>query len=228
MPQTANPTKKPLNVPEELDRNSAQVRAQGAENTGEAIISLVAETLGRADLGDRHVLDVGCGVRFTQAIINREIPIGSYTGVDVCKPLIDYLQAEVTDPRFTFAWWDVHNDQYNPHGRPMPDHESLPVTGPFDIICLFSVFTHLFPDDSFLLLKMMRKVVDDDGALVFTTFIVDDVDEFENRAALPEIYACYGEAYMRSLLEAAGWRVQSLQPPNMARYVQHMFVCCPG
>jgi SAM-dependent methyltransferase len=219
---------KTLSVPEELNRNSAEVHAQGPENTGSEIIALVAETLDLPSLAECDILDVGCGVRFTQAIINRDIPIGSYTGIDVYKPVIDFLQAEVSDPRFKFAWWNVQNDQYNPAGMPIENQQGLPVAGQFDIIWLFSVFTHLFPGDSLTLLKLMRNYVRDDGALVFTAFVVDDIPEFENRLPLPEIYACYGEAYMKSLLKAAGWRLESLQPPNIARHVQNLLVCRPG
>lgn len=219
---------KALSVPDELNRNSAEVHAQGAENTGTEIIALVTETLGLPDLAACDILDVGCGVRFTQAIINRQIQIGSYTGVDVYKPVIDFLQAEVSDPRFTFAWWNVHNDQYNQDGLPMEQQQGLPVSGQFDIIWLFSVFTHLFPADAGALLKLMRKNIRDGGALVFTAFIVNDVPEFENRLPLPEIYACYSEDYMRSLLASAGWRLELLQPPNIARHVQNLLVCRPA
>jgi hypothetical protein len=150
------------------------------------------------------------------------------TGIDVYKPVIDFLQAEVSDPRFKFAWWNVQNDQYNPEGMPIENEQGLPVAGQFGIIWLFSVFTHLFPGDSLTLLKIMRNYIRDDGALVFTAFVGEDVAEFENRLPLPEIYACYGEAYMKSLLKAAGWRLESLQPPNIARHVQNLLVCRPG
>ena len=49
-------------------------------------MKLVVERLGLRDLSESDVLDVGCRVRFTQAIINRDIPILSYTGVDVHRP----------------------------------------------------------------------------------------------------------------------------------------------
>lgn len=216
-----------LIVPEELNRNAEVVRAAGPENTAREIISLVAERLKITTFADRDVLDVGCGVRFTQAIINQQIPIGSYTGVDTHKPLIEFLQSQVTDPRFAFAWWNVHNDQYNADGEPMQSYEDIPVEGQYDVIWLFSVFTHLFPDDSRKLLKLLRQHVHQETALVFTAFIVEEVETFENRSPLPEIYACYGEDYMRSMIASTGWRVDSLDPPNIERYVQNLFVCRP-
>lgn len=217
-----------FSAPDELNRNAPEVAALGPENTGATIMGLVAERLGLDDLGGKDILDVGCGVRFTQAILNRDIPIGTYTGVDNYKPLIEFLEAEVHDPRFTFAWWDVHNGQYHPDGRPMASYDALPVTGEFDIIWLFSVFTHLVPEDSQALLKLMRRYARDDGALVFTAFIADDVATYENRGPLPAIHAHYGGDYFTSFIEAAGWRVQSLDPPSEEHHVQNLFVCRPA
>jgi len=216
-----------LSVPDEFNRNAPVVAALGAENTGATIMDRAAERLGLRDLDGKDILDIGCGVRFTQTILNRDIPIGTYTGIDNFKPLIDFLQAEVRDPRFTFAWWDVHNGQYHPDGRAMTSYDALPVTGEFDIIWLFSVFTHLVPEDSRALLKLMRRYSRDDGALVFTAFITDDVTAYENRGPLPAIHAHYGEDYFRSFIEAAGWRVQSLDPASDEHHVQNLFVCRP-
>jgi SAM-dependent methyltransferase len=216
-----------LLVPEELNRNADVVRIAGPENTACAILALVAERLNLTTFADSDILDVGCGVRFTQAIINRQISIGSYTGVDIHKPLIDFLQSEITDPRFAFAWWNVHNDQYNVVGVPMQSYEHIPVKGKFDIICLFSVFTHLFPDDTRKLLEILRRHAQENTALVFTAFIVDDIEVFENRSSLPEIYGCYGEDYMRSIIASTGWRVDNMDPPDPDCYVQNLFVCRP-
>jgi SAM-dependent methyltransferase len=217
-----------LTVPDEFNRNAPEVARQGAENTGATIMGRVVDRLGLKDLQGLDILDVGCGVRFTQAILNRDIPIGTYTGIEVYKPLIDFLQAEVHDPRFTFAWWDAHNDQYNAVGQPMSSFDALPVEGKFDIIWLFSVFTHLVPDDSRTLLKLLRKYVRDDGALVFTAFIRDDVESYENRTALPGVNAFYNEDYFRSFIDEAGWSVQSLDPPSEQYHVQNLFVCRPN
>jgi SAM-dependent methyltransferase len=217
-----------LSVPDELNRNAPAVTAQGVENTGFIIMAHVAERLGLKDLDGRDILDVGCGVRFTQAILNLDIPIGSYTGVDVYKPLIDFLQSEVHDPRFKFAWWDAHNGQYHPSGRPMALYDALPIDGLFDIIWLFSVFTHLVPDDSVALLKLLRKYVREDGALVFTAFINEDVVTYENRGPPGAIHAFYGEDYFRSFIETAGWRVQSLDPPSDEHHVRNLFICRPN
>jgi len=222
------PVKLPLVVPEELHRNAPDVHAKGPENTGSILMNLVAERLDLQDLGESDVLDVGCGVRFTQAILNRGIPIRSYTGVDVHRPLIEYLQREVDDPRFSFAHWDAHNARYNPAGEKITQESDLPVEGTFDVIWLFSVFTHLDPSDADALLAILRRRVRPRGALFFSAFLDDSVDSFEDK--IPEhplSLPCYTERYLRELVEANGWKVASVSPPSRELFIQHHLVCYP-
>ena len=52
------------------------------------------------------------------------------------------------DSRFEFHHLPASNDLYNPDGTPLGEFERLPAElEAFDLICLFSVFTHLAPDD---------------------------------------------------------------------------------
>jgi SAM-dependent methyltransferase len=222
--------KRLLTIPDELHRNAPVVHDLGPENTGSALIQLATECLGLKDLSASDVLDVGCGVRFTQTLINRDIPIRSYAGVDVHRPLVDYLRQHVDDPRFSFSHWNAHNAKYNPEGVRITPQARLPVDGTFDVIWLFSVFTHLEPSDANALLAILRRHVRVGGALFFSAFLDDSIDSFEDR--LPEhplSYACYAERYMRALVEANGWSVSSVSPPSPkeAPLIQHHFVCRP-
>lgn len=224
----ALPVKRPLTIPNELHRNHSDVHASGPENTGSILIDLVVKCLGLRDLSDSDVLDVGCGVRFTQAIINRDIPIKSYTGVDVHRSLIEYLQREVDDPRFSFSYWDAQNAKYNPQGVRITRESRLPVDGLFDIIWLFSVFTHLDPSDADALLAILRRHVRPGGALFFSAFLDDTIESFEDR--LPEYplsWPCYSERYLRQLVVANGWRVSSVNPPSRKHFIQHYLICHP-
>ncbi|MDZ7782909.1 MAG: class I SAM-dependent methyltransferase [Halioglobus sp.] len=58
--------------------------------------------LGRDSLADLSVLDMGCGTKLVQAMLDRDLPVGRYVGLDVYSEMIDYLQANVDDKRFTF------------------------------------------------------------------------------------------------------------------------------
>ncbi len=192
-------------------------------------MNLVADKFGLEGLGESDVLDVGCGVRFTQAIINRGIPIRSYTGIDVFRPLIEHLQREVDDPRFSFAHWDAQNAKYNPGGVKITAISQLPVQGDFDLIWLFSVFTHLYPSDANALLAILRRHIRPGGGLFFSAFLDDTVDSFEDKLPdQPLAHPCYSERYLKELVVANGWRISSVSPPSPKHFIQHYFVCYPA
>jgi SAM-dependent methyltransferase len=221
--------KRPLVIPDEFHRNALDVHASGPENTGSILMNLVVERLGLKDLSESDILDVGCGVRFTQAIVNRQIPVRSYTGVDVHRPLIEYLQREVDDPRFLFSCWDAHNAKYNPKGAKIAPESCLPIEGTFDIIWLFSVFTHLDPSDANAMLAILRRHIRPDGSMLFSAFLDDKIDSFEDRRPdHPLSYPCYAERYLRELVMANGWNVSSVNPPSREHFIQHYLVCRPG
>ncbi|MFT4614313.1 MAG: SAM-dependent methyltransferase [Bacteroidia bacterium] len=159
-------------VPRRLRRGGLANDEQQSVESGVELLSLMASSLGLEDLGNSHVLDMGCGCKFTQAILDRSLPIGHYTGIDVYAELIEYLQTNVADSRFDFHRMNTHNDMYNLDGEPLTGTTKLPVAeGSFDVICLFSVFTHLAPDDYVSMLKMLRQYVKPDGQLFFSVFI---------------------------------------------------------
>jgi SAM-dependent methyltransferase len=217
-----------LIVPDELNRNAADVHVHGPENTGATLIGLVLQHLGLSDLSQCDVLDVGCGVRFAQAIINRDIPIKSYTGVDVHRPLIDYLRNHVVDPRFTFAYWDVRNARYNPGGAVLTPETRLPVEGNYDVIWLFSVFTHLDPSDASSMLAILRRRIRTGGGLFFSVFLDDAVNEFEDKSAgEPLAHPCYSPQYLTRLVRQNGWTISSVNPPSRENFIQHYLVCRP-
>ena len=172
----------PLHVPTEFCRNAGTPEDLANEetsiNTAVWLIDHMCEHLDIRDLRDLAVLDFGCGVRFAQAIVNRGIPIGRYVGVDVYREMIEFLTANVTDPRLEFVHLDAHNALYNPAGRPLADiAETLHIEGDgFDVICLFSVFTHLAPHDYVSVLRLMRRFVRPTGRLFFTLFIDEKTD----------------------------------------------------
>ena len=162
-----------LDVPDHLHRNAREILEIGVEETGNALIELAIQRVGLVSLKHTDVLDVGCGVRFTQTLINRRIPIRSYTGIEVHRPIVDYLRERVEpfDDRFRFIHWDVQNAMYNPGARiRIGDTPSLPVSTSFDLIWLFSVFTHLDEGDAQALLSHIRSVVRPTGSLFFSAF----------------------------------------------------------
>ncbi len=191
-------------APDKFNRSARVLgEADAAEESAAFLIRHTCDSIGLTDLADQEVLDVGCGTKFTQALLNRHLPIKRYVGVDVYGEMIEYLQQHVTDPRFEYHHVDVRNELYNPDAPPMTENTDLGVGGEtFDVIWLFSVFTHLSPDDYRKMLKLLRRYVRPDGRLFFTVFI----DEFTEGGygymdkmkqmlakADPEVWLAHGE-----------------------------------
>lgn len=165
-----------LNIPSRLKRGAYKDQ----ETTIESAVYLIrymCDRLGIADLSVWDMLDVGCGTKFTQAFVDRGLPVGSYVGVDVYAEMIDFLKQNVADPRFEYHHIDVRNERYNPDAPPMTEDTDLGVGDRrFHLICLFSVFTHLAPHDYRTMLRLLRRYVRPDGRLIYTLFI----DELTN------------------------------------------------
>lgn len=142
------------------------------------LLDLLASAFGRADLATASVLDVGCGTKLAAAIVNRSVPIGRYVGVDTDAEVTSFLAERLDDPRMSFHHLDAHNELYNSGGRPLASYERLPgVEGQFDIVCLFSVFTHLAPHDYTAMLELLRAHVTPEGGLLFSLFVNERTEQ---------------------------------------------------
>lgn len=219
-----------IELPKELLINSNKVKNAGHEKTGELIFEVIKKRLNLQSFSDIDVLDVGCGTRFTMTLINKRIPIKSYTGLEINKKIVDFFQENVTpfDDRFEYHHWDVYNDMYNTQGQSMQSYTDLPVEKKFDVIWLFSVFTHLNPDDAKTLLTLMRKRIRPNGKLFFTTHTNDHIEQFEDKIEeKPLLRAFFNKEYLQSLIQEAGWKVDSFNPKDGDHYVKSHFVCSP-
>jgi len=219
-----------IEIPPQFQRNSAKVLALGLEKTGCLLLDRANALLGWPDLADKDLLDVGCGVRFTQTIINRAVAIGSYTGVEIDASLVRYLSDHVADDRFAFHHWDVRNAMYNPGGEKLTTATRPPFLRGrrFDAIWLYSVLTHTAPQDSASLLRILRRHVKPGGALLFSAFVDDTIDTFEDRLKdQPLMHAFYSEKFLRRLAHAAGWRVETRFDGWTDVVMQTLFVCRP-
>lgn len=220
-----------LEVPPHLHRNSRRAAAAGYEHSGETLIKLVTRLAGIVDLRDVDVLDVGCGVRHAMTIINRGIQIKSYTGVEVSKPIVDFLKenVEAHDRRFRFFHWNVRNEMYNPKGGSLQSQDALAASARFDLIWLFSVFTHLNPGDSETMLRLLRGHVRENGRLFFSAFIDEELDGFEDRVKeIPLLNAYYGRRFMEALITTCGWKIEYFGKRDPDYFIQHHYLCSPA
>ena len=218
-----------LIIPDELQRNTEAVTKEGYETSGQRLMFLARGRTGLTDFSNTDILDIGCGVRFTVTIINREIDVKSYTGIENHEPIVDFLSKEVDDPKFHFIHWDVHNKMYNENGIPMSSFDELPVNGQYyDQIWLFSVFTHQNPGDALSLFNIIRKHIKDDGKLVFTCFINDELETF-NDLDNDLIHAHYGEEFFHSMVKNSGWSIDKWYWAEFRENNPYgrMYVCSP-
>lgn len=204
-----------LVVPERFNRNSSTVTSlMSPEESGVWLLERLKQRLSIRSFARTHLLDFGCGVRFAQAIVNCNVPIGSYTGVDCFADMIDFLRSSVPDRRFSFQVFDAFHPMYNPGGFPLTPTTSLPVPRrDFDLVTMFSVITHQSPQDSEAIFKILRRHVAPDGRLFFTCFLDPQVSTFEDRSPERNGGRCvYGPDYLTSLVDRCGWTVLNTEP----------------
>lgn len=241
-------TKSPkLSVPPKFRRGAQITDEWTIVDGGRDLLDYLAEALGFDSLANLQILDMGCGTKFTQAIVNYDIPIGKYVGVDIYRDMIDYLvQNTAGDPRFEYHYANLHNAMYNPSGERLSAETRLPlVESSFDVICLFSVFTHLEPHDYADMLRLMRRYAKDDGKLMYTLYLDERtfngyglIEAFalkldkqykpsgvRFRDAHPETlkWAVYSREYALELMKDTGWEIDEVRLPN--QWAQHQFIC---
>lgn len=155
---------------------------------------------------DSAVLEVGCGVgrdaiQLTEHLSNA----GSYVGIDIIRPSIEWCQANITPrhPNFSFHHLDIQSQIHNSGGSLRVRDVKLPVpSASADRIILQSVFTHMFYDDIIHYLKEFRRILKPGGKVVSSFFVIDDKVQkmidvsggdpaFNLRFAFPHGEGCY-------------------------------------
>ena len=124
-----------------------------------------------------HVLEIGCGIgRDAMALTDLLSSGGSYVGVDITRPSIEWCRAEITArfPNFAFHHLDVTSDMYNPQGHQKAESMTLPLgDGSVDRVVLHSVFTHMFREPIAHYMREIRRCLADSGLVMASFFIVD-------------------------------------------------------
>jgi ubiquinone/menaquinone biosynthesis C-methylase UbiE len=102
---------------------------------------------------DGFVIDVGCGSGRLAAPLSPYLQ-GDYVGTDVVPDLLDYARQQVGRPDWRFE---------------LADGLSIPASdGSADVVCFFSVFTHLRHEESYCYLQEAKRVLRRHGRIVFS------------------------------------------------------------
>jgi SAM-dependent methyltransferase len=98
-----------------------------------------------------RVLDIGCGGgRWAVKLAGYLSDEGGYDGFDVSARLIERCRKRFGPEHrnFNFHLVDVYNRHYNPEGKTQVRDFRFPFEDEtFDVAILYSVFTHMLPDD---------------------------------------------------------------------------------
>jgi len=134
---------------------------------------------------DSRILDIGCGTgRLAIGIASILGSVRNYQGVDVSETAIDWCARNIT-PRhsaFRFLWINTKNERYNPSGKSVATTFRFPFDDTsFDVIHLYSVFSHMRSQDIRTYLQEFRRLLAPHGAVFLTAFVEENVkDEEEN------------------------------------------------
>ena len=100
-----------------------------------------------------YLIDVGCGSgRLAKPL--SEYLVGRYLGIDVVPDLVDYARALVARRDWRFEVTD---------GLCIPEDD-----GKADMVCFFSVLTHLLHELSYIYLDEAKRVLKPGGKIIFS------------------------------------------------------------
>jgi SAM-dependent methyltransferase len=182
---------------------------------------------------ESRVLDVGCGMgRLPLGILSRLGEIRCYRGIDVQADCIGWCVRHIQKehPEFQFIHVNARNARYNPDGSEVLEGFRFPFdSASFDIINMFSVFTHLTEDTIRIYLEEFRRVLAPEGKVFLTAYVEDEVaDMSENppgyllRSVGPLHVVRYNRAYFQNILAEFGWKVDGFEhakePPGQSVY----------
>jgi ubiquinone/menaquinone biosynthesis C-methylase UbiE len=125
------------------------------------------------------VLDVGSGIgRSAAALAEFLMPPGRYEGFDVVEKGVRWCQERITrdHPHFRFSFVPLHNDLYNQAKADASTFRFPYQDAQFDVVFLFSVFTHMLPKEIEHYLKEIARVLKPGGKCLATFFTYTDAD----------------------------------------------------
>jgi ubiquinone/menaquinone biosynthesis C-methylase UbiE len=147
--------------------------------TGNYYLEYCIKKLGQLNLKPNdQVLEAGCGCgRLAIALTKYLESEGSYEGFDIDYEAINWCQKHITKkyPNFNFQRADIYNGEYNPKGKYKASEYKFPYENEsFDFVLLFSVFTHMFPQDVENYISEIKRVLKKDGKCLITYYLLNE------------------------------------------------------
>lgn len=184
---------------------------------------------------DSRILEIGSGVgRLAVPLTNALGPSGNYDGLDIVPSGVRWCQQKITPnfPNFQFALADIQNAEYNPNGTLRATDFTFPYpSAHFDVVVMYSVFTHMGPDEMEHYIDEIARVLRPGGVVLTSYIVVNDATRalmadgramynftthvgnhwlLTDNAKKLELGIAYDEAYLRDVYQRAGFDVESL------------------
>jgi len=145
-----------------------------------------------------NVLDVGCSTgKLLIGIKNSISSVNHYHGVDVDKKHIEWADKALSTDNYKFSYLNLQNDRYNNGGKPIDDSFRFPTDRKFNIIYLYSVFSHMVTHDVIIYLREFRRILDINGTVVMTVFIDNNIKDEE---IIGTSFVKFNQQFFESLL----------------------------
>ncbi len=169
-----------------------------------------------------RILDVGCGVgRLAIGMLSSMAPPAGYWGLDVDVRSLNWCRRHIAREHsgFHFDQINARNRRYNPGGEQVDANFHLPYEdGAFSVIYLYSVFSHMMPEDLTAYLSEFRRLLAPTGSVFLTAFVEEGVpDAMENpphyRMAWNGALHCvrYDKKFLEALLRYAGFDLREFE-----------------
>jgi SAM-dependent methyltransferase len=157
---------------------------------------------------DSRVLDYGCGLGRLAIPLSLYLRNGRYVGIDTNLTSLGHCKKAFSEnEKLDFMHFDLYSKKYNQtaNGFSIPDPKELSMT--FDTCFLFSVFTHVLPENISELLDFIFKALHPGGEMLATFFLL-------NERSLAEIGA--GRATRKFPFEYGSARIDNENVPEGA------------
>jgi SAM-dependent methyltransferase len=174
------------------------------------------ELIGRIELGVllmeglKHgdtLVDFGCGTGRLAVHVIPRLEGGRYLGIDISKTMLAHARVIVGE-RVPSPPRSVEFLQQTTPDFPLPDKS-------VDMVCAFSVFTHMEHEDNFRYLRGARRVIKDEGRFIYSCLPMEldyAREIFEQQASLDAVERWGGvrnvtttRELMDTLARMAGW-----------------------
>ena len=203
-----------MNVPlpgEELQLGVGPETGPEYLRVGRVVKEAVLEKTGVPPTGS--VLDIGCGSgRMARHFLDHIEPPGRYVGMDIQKSFIEWCNEHLggANGAFEFHHQDIYNGSYNLEGETKASEYRFPFEdGSFDAIILYSVFTHLLPDDAANYMREISRLLKPGGRCYSTWYLLTRDEKV--KYLLPNIkegQVGFGFPHLTGLLKENGLGVE--------------------